>query len=187
MGHYVTSRGIWKLGISPACAFVDALSIDIPTYCWAEKSISQSVFSATKSSNIDPSLANKSIILTKSAPKTYMGSSSIKKSRFWQNLSLQIHHYVPKMHRKLSQIWSTSIDLHPSLHKPFKIKDLSLLTHLAWKSVSRRFSWCNSQLLTPSGRRAMKETVFLPTDRLWLEREWFTSWEIQHQHPFMGG
>ena len=62
---------------------------------------------------------------------------------------------------------STSIDLHPTsprpLHKPFKIKDLGLLNHMARKSVSRRCSWCNSQLLTPSGRRAMKETVLKET------------------------
>ena len=55
---------------------------------------------------------------------------------------------------------------HPTsprpLHKPFKMMDLGLLTYIFRKSVSRRFSWCNSQLLTPSGRRAMKETVFVP-------------------------
>ena len=49
------------------------------------------------------------------------------------------------------------------LHLPAKIKDLGLLTHTARKSVSRRFLWCNSQLLTPSGRRAMKETMFIPS------------------------
>ena len=62
---------------------------------------------------------------------------------------------------------ATSVDLdRPQstsprpLHKPFRIKDLVLLTYIFRKSVSWRFSWCNSQLLTPSGRRAMKETVF---------------------------
>ena len=49
------------------------------------------------------------------------------------------------------------------LHLPFKIKDLGLLTYISRKSVSRRFSRCNSQLLTPSGRRAMKETMFIPS------------------------
>ena len=41
--------------------------------------------------------------------------------------------------------------------------DLGLLTYISKKSASRRFSWCNSQLLTPSGRRAMKDTVFIPS------------------------
>ena len=44
--------------------------------------------------------------------------------------------------------------------------DLGLLNYISRKSVSRRFSWCNSQLLTPSGRRAMKEKVFPVTERL---------------------
>ena len=46
------------------------------------------------------------------------------------------------------------------LHLPFKIKDLGLLTYISRKSASRRFLWCNSQLLTPSGRRDMSDTVF---------------------------
>ena len=65
---------------------------------------------------------------------------------------------------------ATSVDLDRpqstsdgTLHKPAFFKDLGLLTNIFGKSVSRRFSWCNSQLLTPSGRRAMKETVFVPS------------------------
>ena len=49
------------------------------------------------------------------------------------------------------------------LHKPSKIRDLGLLTYISRKSVSRRCSRCNSQNLTPSGRRVMKETVFIPS------------------------
>ena len=120
----------------------------------------------------DPSLAQNSIVLTKPAPTTYMDSSSIKKSRFWQKLSLQFHHYVPKMHQKLSQIWSTSIDLHPSLHKPFKIKELGLLTHIAGKSASRRFSCCNSQLLIPKISQEKGQFTFLLADRLWARVVW---------------
>ena len=46
-------------------------------------------------------------------------------------------------------ILSTLADLHPSIHKPVKIKELGLLTNIFVKSASRRFSWCNSQLLIP--------------------------------------
>ena len=39
------------------------------------------------------------------------------------------------------------------------------------KTVSRRFSWCNSQIVTPSRRRAMKETVFVPFQLIWYTRD----------------
>ena len=74
--------------------------------------------------------------------------------------------------KKAPNIPATSVDLtrpHPTspvltrpLHKPLKIMDVGLLTYIFRKSVSRRFSWCNFQRLTPSGRRAMKETVLCP-------------------------
>ena len=59
----------------------------------------------------------------------------------------------------LGRLQSTSAG---PLHKQFKIKYLGLLTYVSAKSLSRRFSLCNSQRPTPSGRRAMKETVFVP-------------------------
>ena len=64
---------------------------------------------------------------------------------------------------------SISVNLTRPLHEPFKIKDLGLLTHIFRESATRRFLWCNSQLLTPSGRRDMSQTMFLPTGRIWLE------------------
>ena len=64
----------------------------------------------------------------------------IWKLRLCQNWDLLM------LHRS---IWVSGADF-------IKIMDLGLLTYISRKSVSRRFSWCNSQLLTPSGRRAMK-------------------------------
>ena len=54
----------------------------------------------------------------------------------------------------------TSTRPHPDPFINHLFKDLSLLTHIFRKSAKRRFSWCNSQLLHPSGRRAMRETLF---------------------------
>ena len=71
--------------------------------------------------------------------------------------------YAPNAPATFSRPRPTSPDLTRTLHLSFKIKDLGSLTYISRKSVSRRFSWCNSQLLTPSGRRAMKETVFIPS------------------------
>ena len=122
--------------------------------------------SAFPSEPWDPSSVKKSIILMESAPGTHIDRWGIKRSQFCQSLSFQIHQDVQQMPQILPRL---SVDFsrpHPAsprpLHKPFKIKDLGLLTYISRKSVSRRFSWCNYQLLTPSGRRAMKETVFVP-------------------------
>ena len=134
-----------------------------PRFARQKKSISQPICSATNSSKLDPSPAKKSKILTKSALKTYLGRSSIKISRFWQSLSSQFQNYDPKMPQTLFKIRRPQSTSHQTLHKPFKIKDLSLLTHLAGKSASRRFSWCNSQLLTPKFRRATDQTMFIPS------------------------
>ena len=62
---------------------------------------------------------------------------------------------------------SISINLNRSLHEPFKIKELGLLTYIFRKSASRRFLWCSSHPLTPSGRRDMSQTLFLPTKPIW--------------------
>ena len=48
-----------------------------------------------------------------------------------------------------------------TLHKPFKIKDLGILTYISRKSASRRFSWCNSQLLTPEMSQENGRLTFL--------------------------
>ena len=39
-----------------------------------------------------------------------------------------------------------------TLHLPFKIKELGLLTIIFVRSATRRFLWCNSHLLTPKLR-----------------------------------
>ena len=67
----------------------------------------------------------------------------------------------------------TTLNTNPKFIKSIEFKDLSPGTHLTRKSVSRRFSWCNSQLLTPSGRRAMKETVFVHHPLYWVK---FLGW-----------
>ena len=59
-----------------------------------------------------PEAQNESILI-KSAPETYVVRSGTKKSRFWQSLSLQLQNYVQQMPHKLSQIWSSSVDLTP--------------------------------------------------------------------------
>ena len=112
-------------------------------------------FSQKKLSKFDPSEAKQDLIFPESKP-----------SSAWQILSFQIHQDVKK---KAPNTLAISVDLDRlqstsdgNLHKPFKIKDLGLLTYISRKSASRRFSWCNSQLLTTSGSRAMKETLFVP-------------------------
>ena len=64
---------------------------------------------------------------------------------------------------------SILVNLTRPLHEPFNIKELGLLTHIFGESATRRFLWCNSQLLTPSGRRDMSQTVFQQTCQIWLE------------------
>ena len=89
-------------------------------------------------------------------------------------------------------------------HKPFKSNELGLLTYISRKSASRRFSWCNSQLLFPSGRRDMSEssprdveTYFKPKTPYFSQSrsvgrntvslisrrpEGFRSWELHHEN-----
>ena len=107
-------------------------------------------------------LTQKSIILSDSAPNTHMDRQSMLKYQFRQN-TLKLR---PK---NAPNTLSISIDLTRPLHEPFKIKELGLLTHIFKESATRRFLWCNSQPLTPSGRRDMSQTMFLPTGRIWLE------------------
>ena len=77
---------------------------------------------------------------------------------------------TPKLRPKnVPNTLSILVNLTRPLHEPFKIKELGLLTHIFRESATRRFLWCNSQLLTSLGRRDMSETVFLPTGRMWLE------------------
>ena len=64
--------------------------------------------------------------------------------------------------RLATQATSDKTPQNPS--KPSQIMDLSLLTYIFGKSAKRRFSWCNSQRLSPSGRRDMSETVFGPLE-----------------------
>ena len=139
----------------------------IPTYSWRLKSRISADFSQKSLRKIDPSGAKNDFILIESAPEIQIVRSAIKKSRFWQSLSFQIQNYVQKNNLRtipksvaINRPQSTSPQ---TLLKPFKIKDLSLLTHLYMKSALRRCSWCNSQLLTPWFRRATKQKVFIPS------------------------
>ena len=70
----------------------------------------------------------------------------------------------------LSRPRSTSADLNKQiLQKPSNIKGVGLLTHIFGKRATRRCSWCNSQLLSPSGRGDMSETM-IPLTVRWLAR-----------------
>ena len=56
---------------------------------------------------------------------------------------------------------ATSVDLHLFLSETMKIKALGLLTHIAGKSVSRRFPLCNPPLLIPKTSQAHGRFTFL--------------------------
>ena len=86
-------------------------ALEIPTYSWRLKSRISADFSQKSLRKIDPSRAKNDLILIKSAPEIQIVRSAIKKSRFWQSLSLQLQNYVQKMPQELSQNPSTSVDL----------------------------------------------------------------------------
>ena len=87
---------------------------NITTSYWRLKSRISNRLWSKHIEKFDPSRAQNYLILIKSAPKTYMGRCGIKKSRFWQSLSLQIHQDDLKMHPKPSKNPSTSPDLAPN-------------------------------------------------------------------------
>ena len=70
---------------------------------------------------------------------------------------------MPKILFKIRRPQST---LYPTLHKPFKIKELGILTIIFVKSVSRRFFGCNSHLLIPKLSHENGWFTFLLTARI---------------------
>ena len=124
---------------------------------------SQTYFSQRKSSTFDPSSARKSICLYNQTPRPIPCDRAHQNLQFHPIPSFQIPLDVQTMTSFLSRPRSTTIDLRQNPQTPSNITDLSLLTYILGKSAKRRFSWCNSQLLSPSGRRDMNETVFPPT------------------------
>ena len=72
---------------------------------------------------------------------------------------------------------------HQTLHLPFKIKELGLLTHIFVKSATRRFLWCNSHLLIPKLGYKHGQFTFLLVARILARVAKIISEKIDFSHP----
>ena len=151
------------------CIFEEGVNLElkmdflIPSFCWGENiEISADFFRWTIVEFrpfLDQQIHNFNKIGSRNPYRSIEHETIYNSGNVRASKSIRMSRTCPKHSRDFSRPYPTSPG---PLHKPFKIKDLGLLTYISRKSASRRFSWCNSQLLTPSGRRAMKETVFVP-------------------------
>ena len=86
----------------------------------------------------------------------------------------------PKNAQNTFQNPSTS---HLTLHLPFKIKELGLLTFIFVRSATRRFLWCNSHLLIPKLRYKNGRFTFLLVARIPARVAKIISEKIDFSHP----
>ena len=70
-----------------------------------------------------------------------------------------------------------------TLHLPFKIKELGLLTFIFVQSATRWFLWCNSHLLIPKLRYTNGRFMFLLVARLLARVTKIISENIDFSHP----
>ena len=108
-----------------------------------------------KSATFEHCQAPKSIRFSRAKPCDHFHGIEHENPAFWCDSELLQASGRREMAQTLSRPPSPSIDLSRPRFKSDENRIacwiLGILTHIFGKSVSRRFSWCNSQLLTPSG------------------------------------